>query len=103
LEETVRGADGQRYQVRLARTGIHRRVWGAPVNHILNDISWIRVLRSKEKTWTLTLVHRGDWGDKTIWEETFPNREDAAVRAEWLIDVLLNNAEYGEGLRKAGN
>ena len=58
--------------------------------------------RSKEKTWTLTLVHRGDWGDKTIWRKCFRTERMPLCGRSWLIDVLLNNAEYGEGLRKAG-
>jgi hypothetical protein len=95
----IRGADGQRYRVRLARTGIHRRLWGAPINHILNDISWIRYLLGKERTWTLTVVHRGEWGDKTVLEERFTNREDGVVRAEGLVELLLNNPDYGAVLR----
>ena len=88
LEDIVRGADGERYRLRLARTGIHRRLWGAPINNILNDISWIRYFLKTGKSWTLTVEHRGDWGDRTILSETFADREQGAVRAEGLVDLL---------------
>ena len=99
LEETVRGADGERYRLRLARTGIHRRLWGAPINHILNDISWIRFLVSKDRSWTLSVVHRGEWGDRTVLEERFDQRDKGAVRAEGLIELLTNNLDFGAELR----
>jgi hypothetical protein len=101
LEEDIRGADGERYRVRLARTGIHRRLVGAPINHILNDISWISYPLKKERNWTLTVVHRGEWGEKTVLEERFSSREDGAVRAEGLIELVLSNLDYGTRLRTA--
>lgn len=103
LEETVRGADGERYRLRLARTGIHRRLWGAPINHILSDISWIRFLVSKDRSWTLTVAHRGEWGDRTVLEERFDQREEGGVRAEGVVELLLNNPDFGAGLRGAGS
>src|ERR1700683_1083176 len=89
LEENIRGADGERYRLRLARTGIHRRLWGAPVNNILNDISWIRYFWSKEKGWTLTVEHRGEWSDRIVLSEMFADREQGAVGAEGLVELLM--------------
>lgn len=101
LEETVRAADGERYRLRLARTGIHRRLWGAPINHMLNDMSWFRWLVSKDRSWTLSVVHRGEWGDRPVLEERFDHRAEGAVRAEGVIELLLNNPDFGAGLRRA--
>ena len=99
LEETIRAADEERYRLRLARTGIHRRIFAAPINNLVNNLSWIRYPLRGERTWTLTVVHRGEWGDETLLEEVFPNRSEGAVRAEGLIELLLTNSDYGSRLR----
>jgi len=101
LEENIRGTDGERYRLRLARTAIHRRLVGAPINHIVNDISWIRYLLKREMSWTLTVVHRDEWGEKALLEERFSDREDAAVRAEGLIELLINNLDFATRLRNS--
>jgi len=102
LEETIVGADGERSRLRLARTGIHRLLMtGTAVNQVWNLISRIRYVFSRNWSWTLTVVHRGEWGDKTVVEERFPNRAEGSVRAEGLIELLANNPDYGEALRQA--
>jgi hypothetical protein len=101
LEETIRGADGERYRVRLARTGIHRLLMtGTAVNQVWNLISWIRYLVSRRWTWTLTVVHRGEWSDNTVLNEVVADRREGATRAEGLIELLLNDPMYGVHLRK---
>jgi hypothetical protein len=100
LEDVVRGADGQRYRLRLARTGVRRRLIGAPINHILSDLSWARYLSSADKTWTLSVVYRSVWGDKTVLEEVFDNREDGATRGEEVVQLLMTDEAYGAGLRQ---
>jgi len=97
---TICGADGHSYRLRLARTGIHRRQMGAPINHLLNDLSWIKYLLSKERTWTVDVVHRDEWGERTVLEEQFADRDQGATRAEGLIELLLYNAGFGARIRQ---
>ena len=79
---------------------IHRRILAAPINNLVNGLSWLRYLLQGDRTWTLTVVHRGEWGDKTLLQEVFPNRSEGALPAECLIELLMANSDYGSRLRE---
>jgi hypothetical protein len=102
-EEWVMAADGRRYRVRLDRTGVARYLFfGGPFNQLNVMFTWLRHVSRRDKSWTLSIVRRGEWGDKTVTEQQFDSRREAAEWAELLVDSLMTDPEAGKRLEEKG-
>jgi hypothetical protein len=83
--EVVRSPDGERYLVRVGRTGVEPYAPG--FNQYKVPISWLVYAFSKPKTWTVEVRPRVG-SRRPLLEERYPTRDEAARRADAVADAI---------------